>query len=292
MNAFIFPGQGSQFIGMGYDLYKSSQQAKKMFILGNKILGFDICKIMFEGSEEALKQTNVTQPAIFLHSVILSTCMNNFNPDMVAGHSLGELSALVAIQSLSFKDGLELVIKRAEAMYLACKMQQSTMAAIIGLESHIIQETCKEQSGIVVIANYNTPNQIVISGEEKTIKKTCKKLANIGAKRTVILPVGGAFHSPMMEPAQKTLKEAINNTHFSRPICPIYQNVCAEPIQNNEILKNNLIQQLTSSVKWYQSIEAMIKKGAKKFIEVGPGNVLIGLNRRINREIFSEKAKL
>ena len=292
MKAFIFPGQGSQFSGMGYNLYKSSNKAQKMFQLGNEILGFDICKIMFEGSEIELKQTNVTQPAIFLHSVILSECLSSFNPDMVAGHSLGEFSALVATKTLKFEEGLKLVIQRAEAMHLACQNQQSTMAAIIGLKADIIEEICMEANGIVTIANYNTPNQIVISGEEKAIKATTEKLASIGAKRTVMLTVGGAFHSPIMDSAKETLRENINNISFKNPICPIYQNVSANPISDPDTIKRNLIQQLTSPVKWYQTIEKMIQNGAKTFIEVGPGNVLIGLNRRINRDVNSETARL
>tara|TARA_B100000902_G_scaffold357155_1_gene371393 strand:+ start:1000 stop:1887 length:888 start_codon:yes stop_codon:yes gene_type:complete len=292
MKAFIFPGQGSQFTGMGHDLYHSSSIAKKMFETGNKLLGFDICKIMFEGQAEALKQTNVTQPAIFLHSVILARCIHNFNPNMVAGHSLGEFSALVSANAISFEDGLKLVMQRAEAMHTACKLKKSSMAAIIGLDSKIIERICEKENKIVVIANYNAPNQIVISGDTNAVESTCIKLADIGAKRTVLLPVGGAFHSPLMEPAKRKLKIAIDDIHFNKPICPIYQNVSAKPILEQKKLKENLIQQLTSSVQWYQTINNMINDGAKKFIEVGPGNVLVGLNRRINRDVSSEKAKL
>ena len=292
MKAFIFPGQGSQFSGMGYDLYKSSQKAKKLFELSNKILDFNICKIMFEGSDEELKQTNVTQPAIFIHSTILASCINNFKPDMVAGHSLGEFSALVAAKSLSFEDGLRLVLKRAEAMHLACERDDSTMAAIIGLDAKIIEKTCSEQQGVVVPANYNSLHQIVISGDSNTIQKTCDKLIEIGAKRAVILPVGGAFHSPIMTSAKDSLKEVIDSIEFHNPICPIYQNVSGNGVTKISKLKSNLIEQLTAPVKWYQSINNMINQGATQFFEVGPGNVLTGLNRRINRDVESKKASI
>tara|TARA_B100000427_G_scaffold199335_1_gene165728 strand:+ start:1437 stop:2312 length:876 start_codon:yes stop_codon:yes gene_type:complete len=291
MKAFIFPGQGSQFSGMGSELYNSSEKAKKLFELSNSILGFDICKIMFEGSDDELKKTNVTQPAIFIHSTILSSCMN-VSFDMVAGHSLGEFSALVAAQAISFEDGLKLVIKRAEAMQKACQTCDSTMAAIIGLNAEIIEEYCQNSEGVVVPANYNAKTQIVISGERKTLEKTCQELSNLGAKKTIILPVGGAFHSPVMNPAKKSLKIAIDNTEFKKPICPIYQNVSAHPSMNQEKIKFNLIEQLTAPVKWYQTIEQMIKDGALKFIEIGPKNVLTGLNRRINRDIESIKGSL
>ena len=292
MKAYIFPGQGSQFSGMGFELYSNNPKAKKLFELANNILEFDICKIMFSGSDEELKQTNVTQPAIFICSTILAKCMNNFVPDMVAGHSLGEFSALVAAKVLSFQEGLMLVKSRAEAMQIACEKSESTMAAIIGLEANIIEEICKKEIGIVVPANYNAPGQIVISGEIQAVQTTCDKLSKIGAKRTLILPVSGAFHSPLMEIAESTLKEKINSTEFKKPICPIYQNVCAQATINEETVKNNLIQQLTAPVKWYQTIETMFQAGAEKFIEVGPGNVLTGLNRRINREISSVKASI
>ncbi len=288
MKAFIFPGQGSQFPGMGYDLYQSSKKAKELFELANKILDFDISKVMFEGTEEELKKTNVTQPAIFIHSVILSNCIKDL-PTMVAGHSLGEFSALVGAKAISFKAGLKLVIKRAEAMYLACETYNSTMAAIIGLDSNIIEKVCSDTKGIVVPANYNSPTQIVISGEKNAIEKACEKLISIGAKRAVVLPVGGAFHSPIMDPAKESLKKVIRETEFNNPICPIYQNVCAKPITNIDELKNNLILQLTSPVKWYQIIEKMVSDGATQFMEIGPGNVLSGLNRRINREIENLK---
>ena len=292
MKAFIFPGQGSQFPRMGFDLYKKSAQAKSLFQISNKILNFDIAKIMFDGSSEDLKQTNVTQPAIFIHSTILAKCINRFTPDMVAGHSLGEFSALVAAKTLSFNDGLKLVMKRAELMHIACQANDSTMAAILGLESNIIEKTCENNEGIVVPANYNSPNQIVISGERKSIEKVCGKLSELGAKRTLILPVAGAFHSPIMASAKESLKKVINSIEFQTPMCPIYQNVCAKPILNKNTLKTNLIEQLTSPVKWHQTIENMIKEGAKEFIEVGPGNVLTGLNKRINRSVESIKAEI
>tara|TARA_B100000579_G_scaffold402216_1_gene385295 strand:+ start:19449 stop:20324 length:876 start_codon:yes stop_codon:yes gene_type:complete len=291
MKAFIFPGQGSQFSGMGYDLYKSSQKAKKLFELGNLILNFNIAKIMFEGSEDDLKQTNVTQPAIFIHSVIMSKCLNQI-PDMVAGHSLGEFSALVCAKTISFEDGLQLVLERANAMHLACEKSNSTMAAIIGTEAKLIEKICADEKGVVVPANYNSPQQIVISGERTQIEKVCGKLKNAGAKKTVILPVGGAFHSPIMKPAKEKLENAINNIKFKKPICPIYQNVSAKPVSNPELLKNNLVEQLTAPVKWFQTIQTMIQDGATEFTELGPGNVLTGLNRRIDRSINSVKANL
>ena len=289
MKAVIFPGQGSQFTGMGHDLYNDNQKAKQLFKLANKIIDFDICEVMFYGSENDLKQTNVTQPAIFIHSVITAKCIKNFQPDMVAGHSLGEFSALAAVGSLSFENGLQLVMKRAEAMYSACTKTKSTMAAIIGLDAAIIEETCKKMEGIVVPANYNSHNQIVISGDEKTVEKACEKLLEIGAKRAISLPVSGAFHSPIMNSAKVALKSAIDILEFNAPSCPIYQNVCASPVQNKLKLKHNLIEQLTQPVKWYQTIENMIIDGAKEFIEIGPGNVLTNLNKRINKEIKSTK---
>jgi len=289
MKAVVFPGQGSQFIGMGLDLYNDNNKAKKLFRLANKIIDFDICKVMFYGSENDLKQTNVTQPAIFIHSVIAAKCMKSFQPDVVAGHSLGEFSALAAVGSLSFEDGLQLVIKRAEAMYSACTQTTSTMAAIIGLEAAIIEQTCKKMEGIVVPANYNSHNQIVISGDKKTVEKACKKLLELGAKRAILLPVSGAFHSPIMHSAKAVLKSAIDMLEFQNPSCPIYQNVCATPVQNKLEVKTNLIEQLTQPVKWYQTIENMIIDGTKEFIEIGPGNVLTNLNKRINKEIKSTK---
>ncbi|MAZ58504.1 MAG: [acyl-carrier-protein] S-malonyltransferase [Flavobacteriales bacterium] len=292
MKAFIFPGQGSQFSGMGFDLYQKNEKAKSLFHTANDILKFNITKIMFEGSEEDLKQTNVTQPAIFIHSTILAKCINNFMPDMVAGHSLGEFSALVATNVLSFEDGLKLVMKRAELMHIACQEHSSTMAAIIGLDTETINKTCELTDGIVVPANYNSPGQIVISGNRKSIENACSTLSELGAKRAVILPVAGAFHSPLMSSAEEELEEAINKIQFNKPICPIYQNVCAKGILIENELKQNLIKQLTAPVKWQQTIEHMIHEGATEFFEVGPGNVLTGLNRRINRVIPSNKVHI
>jgi len=291
MKAFIFPGQGSQFSGMGYDLYKSSPKAKKLFELSNKILDFNICKIMFEGSDEELKKTNVTQPAIFIHSAILAHCMD-MSADMVAGHSLGEFSALVAAKAITFENGLKLVLTRAEAMHKACQEYDSTMAAIIGLNAETIEKYCQKTHGIIVPANYNSINQIVISGERKIIEKSCADLSNLGAKKTIVLPVGGAFHSPIMDSAKETLQQAIDKTEFHNPICPIYQNVSANAEMNKNRVKEKLIEQLTAPVKWYQTIENMIEAGASKFFEVGPGNVLTGLNRRINRNIESVKGAM
>lgn len=292
MKAFIFPGQGSQFSGMGFDLHEKNEKAKSLFKTANDILNFDITKIMFEGSEEDLKQTNVTQPAIFIHSTILAKCINDFMPDMVAGHSLGEFSSLVAANALSFEDGLKLVIKRAELMHIACQEHNSSMAAIIGLDAETINRVCEETDGIVVPANYNSPGQIVISGNQKSVENACSTLSKLGAKRALILPVAGAFHSPLMRGAEKELEEAINKIKFNKPICPIYQNVCAKPILIENELKQNLIKQLTAPVKWQQSIEQMIKEGATEFFELGPGNVLTGLNKRINKRIPSQKVNI
>jgi [acyl-carrier-protein] S-malonyltransferase len=292
MKAFIFPGQGSQFSGMGQELYQSSEKAKKMFTVANEFMGFDISKLMFKGSSEELKKTNVTQPAIFIHSTILAACIPDFHPDMVAGHSLGEFSALVASKCISFKEGLGLVTKRAEAMYNACQLQQSTMAAIIGLDADIIENTCNQHNDIVVAANYNTPNQIVISGTIDAVDSVCSNLREEGAKKTVILPVNGAFHSPLMQPAKKTLEEAINNIQFQKPICPIYQNVNAQATIDKNVIKSNLILQLTAPVKWYQTIENIILDGALEFFEVGPGNILSGINKRINRSIKIIKVEI
>jgi len=289
MKAFIFPGQGSQFKGMGSDLYKSDYKAKKLFQLANQTLNFDICKIMFDGSIEELKQTNITQPAIFIHSTILAKCINNFEPDMVAGHSLGEFSALAAIKTITFEEGLQLVVARANAMHKACQKNNSTMAAIIGIDSKTIINVCAQIPDIVVPANYNSPGQIVISGDNNAIEKACKKLTEIGAKRAIKIPVAGAFHSPIMESAKNSLKEAINKIEFQNPCCPIYQNVCAKPIVQANTIKNNLIEQLTAPVQWYQTIQNMILNGAKIFHEVGPGNVLTGLNKRIDRSVESIK---
>ena len=292
MKAYIFPGQGAQFPGMGKDLFDKSDKAKALFNSANKILGFDITKIMFEGDTEDLKQTKVTQPAIFLHSVILAKCLSNkFNPDMVAGHSLGEFSALVANNTLNFESGLKLVAQRAVAMQKACEISEGTMAAVLGLENKIVESTCKEINGVVVAANYNCPGQLVVSGEIEPIHKACELMKNKGARRALVLPVGGAFHSPLMEPAREELANAIENTKFNSPSCPIYQNVSAIAVSDVNKIKKNLIAQLTAPVKWTQSIESMIKDGATDFIEVGPGNVLQGLVRKINREKSTSSAK-
>ena len=293
MKAYIFPGQGAQFTGMGKDLYENSTKAKELFQQANDILGFDITKIMFEGSADELKETKVTQPAIFLHSTILAEVMgNNFQPDMVAGHSLGEISALVANKTLAFADGLQLVYKRALAMQKACEKTPSTMAAVLGLEDHLVEEICANTNGIVVAANYNCPGQLVISGEVPAVEKACESLKEAGARRALILPVGGAFHSPLMEPAREELADAIEATKFSQPACPIYQNVSTFAVTEPEKIKENLIFQLTAPVKWTQSIQNMIKDGATKFIEVGPGNVLQGLVKKINASAETEKADI
>ena len=292
MKAYIFPGQGAQFPGMGKDLFDKSDKAKALFNSANKILGFDITKIMFEGDPEDLKQTKVTQPAIFLHSVILAKCLSNkFNPDMVAGHSLGEFSALVANNTLNFESGLKLVAQRAVAMQKACEISEGTMAAVLGLENKIVESTCKEINGVVVAANYNCPGQLVVSGEIEPIHKACELMKDKGARRALVLPVGGDFHSPLMEPAREELANAIENTKFNSPSCPIYQNVSAIAVSDVNTIKKNLIAQLTAPVKWTQSIESMIKDGATDFIEVGPGNVLQGLVRKINREKSTSSAK-
>lgn len=293
MTAYVFPGQGAQFTGMGLDLYNQSAQAKKLFEQANDILGFSITNIMFEGTAEDLKQTKVTQPAIFLHSVILAqTLGNNFKPNMVAGHSLGEFSALVANKTLSFEDGLQLVFKRALAMQKACENQPSTMAAVLGLEDDIVENICSATAGIVVAANYNCPGQLVISGEVEAVNNACEALKAAGAKRALVLPVGGAFHSPLMEPAREELADAIGNTKFSTPICPIYQNVSATAVDNPTEIKKNLMSQLTAPVKWTQSVNQMIADGATEFIEVGPGNVLQGLVKKINRDAITSAAQL
>lgn len=289
MKAFIFPGQGSQFPGMGFELYNSNESAKQMFEKANSVLNFDITKLMFEGTDEDLKKTNVTQPAIFIHSVILANCITNFNPDMVAGHSLGEFSAITAAKVISFEDGLNLVVQRANAMHKACEENNSTMAAVIGLESKLVEQICENQSGVVVTANYNSPNQIVISGQLNSVEKTCQVLKDHGAKRAIILPVGGAFHSPLMESAKKNLETAVSQIEFRKPICPIYQNVNAVGENNPTKIKKNIISQLVKPVMWYQTIQNMINDGANSFSEVGPGNVLTGLNKRINRNISSSK---
>tara|TARA_B100001113_G_scaffold202889_1_gene166291 strand:- start:4553 stop:5434 length:882 start_codon:yes stop_codon:yes gene_type:complete len=286
MRAYIFPGQGAQHSGMGLDLYNDSALAKDLFKIANNILGFEITNIMFSGSAEDLKQTKVTQPAIFLHSVILAkTLGNGFNPDMVAGHSLGEFSALVANNTLSFEDGLKLVSARAQAMQKACDNNPGTMAAVLALEDTIVERVCKEIEGIVVAANYNCPGQLVISGEINAINIACEKLKEKGARRALVLPVGGAFHSPLMEEAKQELENAINNTTFNKPSCPIYQNVTSFAVSDEMKIKENLISQLTSPVKWTQSIQKMIEDGGNDFIELGPGKVLQGLVRKINGDV-------
>jgi [acyl-carrier-protein] S-malonyltransferase len=283
--AYIFPGQGSQFKGMGLDLYQSSDSAKALFEKANEILGFNITKIMFEGTDEELKQTNVTQPAIFIHSVILAKISTDFAPNMVAGHSLGEFSALVAAGALSFEDGLALVAKRADAMQKACQIRPSTMAAILGLADNIIEEVCAGITDeIVVPANYNCPGQVVISGTIEGVEKACELLKAAGAKRALILPVGGAFHSPLMEPAREELASAIHAAQFEAPICAIYQNVNAKPATEVSVIKDNLISQLTAPVRWTQSVEQMVVDGAETFIECGPGKVLQGLVKKISSQ--------
>ncbi|QTE22128.1 ACP S-malonyltransferase [Polaribacter cellanae] len=291
MKAYIFPGQGAQFTGMGLDLYEKSPLAQEYFEKANDILGFSITDIMFEGTAEQLKQTKVTQPAIFLHSVILAKVLgDSFQPEMVAGHSLGELSALVANGVLSFEDGLTLVSKRALAMQKACEAAPSTMAAVLGLEDQIVEETCAEIDGVVVAANYNCPGQLVISGEIEAVEKACAVLTEKGAKRAILLPVGGAFHSPMMEPAREELAAAIETTEFSEPTCPVYQNVTAGAVTSADEIKKNLMIQLTAPVKWTQSIQAMVADGGTEFIEVGPGKVLQGLMRKIDRSVAANGA--
>lgn len=293
MKAYVFPGQGAQFPGMGKDLYESSDIAKALFQQANDILGFNIQQIMFEGTEEELKQTKVTQPAIFLHSTILATCLGeSFQPDMVAGHSLGEISALVANKTLSFEDGLRLVSKRALAMQEACEREPSTMAAILGLEDNIVEEICASINGVVVPANYNCPGQLVISGSVAAVEEACAKLTEAGAKRALILPVGGAFHSPLMEPAREELAAAIKATTFHTPICPVYQNVTANAVTDPLAIQENLVAQLTAPVRWTQTMNQMIADGCAEVIEVGPGKVLQGLFKKVDRAFPTSSAEL
>jgi [acyl-carrier-protein] S-malonyltransferase len=293
MKAYVFPGQGAQFSGMGKDLYEQSELARSLFAKANEILGFDIQSIMFEGSDEALKQTNVTQPAIFLHSTILAACLGeSFAPDMVAGHSLGEFSALVANKTLTFEDGLRLVAKRADAMQKACELAPSTMAAILGLEDEVVERICAGIDGVVVPANYNCPGQLVISGSLAAIEEACAQLSAAGAKRALVLQVGGAFHSPLMEPAREELAAAIEATHFAQPICPVYQNVNAQAVTDPAQIKANLVTQLTGAVRWTQIMQNMLADGCTEVIEVGPGKVLQGLFKKVDREIATSSATL
>lgn len=282
MKAYVFPGQGAQFVGMGQDLYNTSQEAKDYFDKANQILGFNITDIMFAGTDDELKQTKVTQPAVFLHSVISAFVLGTeFKPDMVAGHSLGEFSALVASKALSFEDGLKLVSARAFAMQKACELNPSTMAAVLGLDDHKVEEVCSQISGVVVPANYNCPGQLVISGSFEAVAEACEKLKEAGAKRALQLQVGGGFHSPCMQPAKEELEQAIRNTQFATPVCSIYQNVNAKPYKDTETIKNNLIAQLTSPVRWTQTVQNMSADGAVEFVELGPGTVLQGLIKKI-----------
>ena len=292
MKAYIFPGQGAQFSGMGADLYEKSEKARQLFDQANEILGFSITDVMFHGSAEDLKQTKITQPAIFLHSVITAELMGaDFKPEMTAGHSLGEFSALVAAGALTFEDGLKLVYQRALAMQEACEIKPSTMAAVLGLEDAIVEEVCRNTDGIVVAANYNCPGQLVISGDIDAVNKACETLKEKGARRALVLPVGGAFHSPLMEPAREKLAKAIMETEINQPICPVYQNAVAKGITDKDVIKENLIAQLTSPVRWTQSIQQMIADGGTNFIEIGPGKVLTGLMRKIDRTVEASKAE-
>jgi [acyl-carrier-protein] S-malonyltransferase len=293
MKAYVFPGQGAQFTGMGKDLYEASEEAKELFEQANEILGFRITDIMFEGEAEQLKQTKVTQPAIFLHSTILAKLLgSNFQPEMVAGHSLGEISALTAAGVLAFEDGLKLVSKRALAMQAACEAEPSTMAAILGLENEVVEDICGKIDGIVVAANYNCPGQLVISGAVDAVNEACEQLTEAGARRALVLPVGGAFHSPLMEPARAELANAIEATTFNTPICPVYQNVTASAITSPDDIKKNLVAQLTAPVRWTQTMQQMITDGVSSFTEVGPGKVLQGLVKKVDRKMPTESAEI
>ena len=293
MNAYVFPGQGAQYVGMGKELFDNSTKAQELFNKANSILKFNITDLMFDGTEEDLRQTNVTQPAIFLHSVILARVLgDDFKPDMVAGHSLGEFSALVANGTLSFEDGLKLVAKRADAMQKACEMEESTMAAILGLDYAVVEKICNSISDVVVPANYNSPGQLVISGSVEGINKAIEKCKEAGAKRALPLKVGGAFHSPLMEPARIELAEAINSVKFNKGICPIYQNVTGQSVNDGEIIKKNLIAQLTSPVRWTKIMQNMIADGANNITEVGPGKVLQGLFKKVERQIQTQSAEI
>ena len=292
MNAYVFPGQGSQFPGMGKDLYDQHRIAKILFESANEILDFDITKIMFEGTKEELKQTRVTQPAIYIYSVIVTKIMGSkFQPDALAGHSLGEFSALAAAETISFDSGLRLVSQRAEAMQMACDVEDGTMAAILGIDDEKVVEICRQTQGVVVAANFNCPGQLVISGSVNAVKSACENMRESGAKTAILLPVGGAFHSPLMEPARVELANAIENTNFTSPICPVFQNVVAEAVTDSLAIKKNLVAQLTTSVRWTQTIEKMVAHGIKNFIEVGPGKVLQGLIKKINQETNISSAK-
>lgn len=293
MKAYVFPGQGAQFTGMGKDLYEASEEAKALFEKANEILGFRITDIMFEGEAEELKQTKVTQPAIFLHSTILAKMLGDkFQPEMVAGHSLGEISALTAAGVLAFEDGLKLVSKRALAMQAACEAEPSTMAAILGLENDVVEDVCAKVDGVVVAANYNCPGQLVISGAIDAVNEACEQLKEAGARRALVLPVGGAFHSPLMEPARAELAQAIEATTFNTPACPVYQNVTASAITNPDEIKENLVAQLTAPVRWTQTMQQMIADGVSSFTEVGPGKVLQGLVKKVDRQMQTESAEI